>query len=103
MNYWFRLPLRTRLGIIATILMIVAGVSVFLASRDPVHHRPLYSVIKFAPILFLFWLAWVDLKNLPLWIYLVAPPVIIFCCIKPAAWFIVIPVALTVLFVLPKK
>lgn len=83
--------------------MIVAGLSIYWATYDPVRHKPLYSVIKLAPILFLLWLAWSDLQNIPIWIYLVAPPILIFCALKPAALFIVIPVALIALFLMPKK
>lgn len=103
MDFWFRLPLKTRLGIIATTLMIVAGFSVYWATYDPVRYRPLYSVIKFAPLLFLLWLAWSDLQSIPIWVYLIAPPILIFCALRPGALFVVIPVALIALFVMPKK
>lgn len=103
MNFWFRLPLRTRLGIIAAVLLGIAVMSIYWATRDPLHHKPLYSVIKFAPILFLFWLAWKDLQNIPLWVYLIALPLTIFCALKPAALFFVVPAALMILFLLPKK
>lgn len=103
MNFWFRLPLRTRLGIVAAILLAVAAVSVYRATHDPLHHKPLYSLIKFAPVLFLLWLAWSDLQNIPFWAYIAALPVIIICALKPAALFIVVPLALIVLFIMPKK
>ncbi|MDR3197728.1 MAG: hypothetical protein LBU34_07645 [Planctomycetaceae bacterium] len=103
MDFWFRLPFRKRLGIIATILLVVAVISAVLWTNDPVHHRPITSIIRLAPILFLFWLAWSDLQKIPFWVWLVMPVVLILCAFKPALWFIVIPIALFALFVMPKK
>jgi hypothetical protein len=102
MRFWFRLPFRIRLGIIATILLIAATISVVLWTNDPGHYR-LSSIIRFAPILFLFWLSWADLKQIPFWGWLVMPPMLILCFLKPALWFIVIPAGLIALFVMPKK
>lgn len=99
---WFRLPLRTRLGIVAAMLLVVAAVSIVQAVHDPLHHR-LSSVIKFAALLFVLWLAWNDLERIPFWFYLVAPPALILCLLKPAAWLVFIPATLFILFVMPKK
>ena len=71
--------------------------------RDPLHNKPLYGIIRIAPILFLLWLAWSDLQNIPLWVWCVIPPVLILCALKPGAWLIVIPLGLIALFVMPKK
>ncbi len=102
-EYWFNLPMRTRLGVVSSLLLGVAVLSIVLWTRDPVHHKPLNSVIRFAPILFLLWLAWADLRSIPIWFWLAVPPVLIFCLIKPGAWLVVIPVTLCALFVMPKK
>ncbi|MDR0870888.1 MAG: hypothetical protein LBN39_08865 [Planctomycetaceae bacterium] len=99
---WFNLPLRTRLGVISAVLLVFAAVLAAQAVNDPVHHR-LPSVIKWAALLFVFWLAWKDLEKVPWWVYLAAPPVLVLCLIKPGAWFVVIPALLFVLFVMPKK
>jgi hypothetical protein len=98
MSFWFRLPLRTRLGIISTVLLIVAAVSCFLWMNDPGHHRPIGGIIRLAPILFLLWLAWTDLRRIPFWVWLIAPVVFVLCILKPALWLIVIPVTLFALF-----
>ncbi|MDR1964465.1 MAG: hypothetical protein LBQ50_11850 [Planctomycetaceae bacterium] len=103
MDFWFRLPIRTRLGIIATVLLVVAVISFALWTSDPRHHQPISAVIKFAPILFLFWLAWADLQQIPFWVWLVMPVVLILCALKPALWLLIIPVALFSLFIMPKK
>ncbi len=105
LHFWFNLPIRTRLGVAAIVLLAVAGVLFTLPIIDPPHHefRHGAGLVRFAPILFLLWLAWADLQAVPRWVWFVAPPVLIFCCIKPAAWFVVIPVALFSLFVMPKR
>ncbi|MDR0705927.1 MAG: hypothetical protein LBF88_13215 [Planctomycetaceae bacterium] len=103
MNFWFRLPIWTRLGIIATILLIVAVISFALWTNDPAHHRPMASIIRFAPILFLFWLAWSDLRRVPFWVWLLMPVILIICALRPMFWFFVIPAAVFALFVMPKK
>lgn len=103
MSYWFRLPLRTRLGIIAGGLLLAAGASMMWATQDPLHHKPVYALIKFAPIVFLLWLAWYDLQNIPIWVYLITPPILILCALRPRALIVIVPLALFVLFVMPKK
>ncbi len=105
LRLWFNLPARTRLGIVAVPLLVAAVVLFVLSILDPVHNdlRQGAGIIRFAPIVFLLWLAWADLQSIPRWVWFVAPPVLIFCCIKPAAWFVVIPVTLFALFLMPKK
>ncbi|MDR0611129.1 MAG: hypothetical protein LBG58_13550 [Planctomycetaceae bacterium] len=103
MNFWFRLPIRTRLGIVAIILLIVAIYSLTLWMNDPTHHRPIASIIRLSPILFLFWLAWSDLRRIPFWVWLLMPIILIICALKPMCWFLVIPATLFALFILPKK
>ncbi|MDR1923530.1 MAG: hypothetical protein LBQ66_04065 [Planctomycetaceae bacterium] len=94
-NFWFKLPLRVRLGVMATVVLVAAIVVVFFVWRDPVHHpvRQYGFLIKIAPILFLLWLAWQDLAKIPLWVYLITPPILIICFLKPILFLIVIPVA----------
>ncbi len=102
-NFWFRLPLRTRLGIVSTLLLGVAALSLFFWTYDPIHNKPFTAAIRLAPILFLLWLAWTDLRNIPRWFWFSVPPILFFCLIKPAARLVVIPVALFVLFIMPKR
>lgn len=104
-DFWFNLPMRTRLGVAAVILLVSGAVLFALPILDPVHHdfRQGAGIVRFAPVMFLVWLAWTDLQRIPTWVWFIAPPVVIFCCIKPAAWLIVVPVTLVSLFVMPKK
>ncbi|MCL2744843.1 MAG: hypothetical protein FWE67_13425, partial [Planctomycetaceae bacterium] len=94
MNFWFQLSLRSRLGIIAVLLMTVAGYSLYQYSCDPRNYRPIGSLIKIAPILCLLWLALPDLEKIPMWCYLIAVPVIIFCMIYPKAMLLIVPAVL---------
>ncbi|MDR2116488.1 MAG: hypothetical protein LBP87_08905 [Planctomycetaceae bacterium] len=103
MDFWFRLSLQKRLGIIAIILLIIAVISIALWTNDPAHNRPVASLIRLSPILFLLWLAWADLRKVPFWAWLVMPVVIILCAFKPKLWFVVIPFTFFALFVMPKK
>ncbi|GHT34690.1 hypothetical protein FACS189427_02470 [Planctomycetales bacterium] len=103
MNFWFNLSLRFRLGIAAIVMAALAGYSLYQYSCDPLHSRPIYSLVKLVPILCLLWLALPDLEKIPMWCYLVAVPIIIFCAVKPAAMLVIIPAVLLVLFVMPKK
>lgn len=103
MGFWFRLPLRTRLGIIAGGLLLAAAWSVMWATQDPLHNKPINALIKFAPIVFLLWLAWYDLLNIPFWVYLITPPILILCVLRPRALIVIVPLVLFILFVMPKK
>jgi hypothetical protein len=102
-SFWFRLPFRVRLGVVAVVILVVAVVLGCIAIGDPVHHpiRRYGGVIKFAPILFLAWLAWRDFVRIPLWVYIVSFPVLIVCMIKPLLFFFVIPIVFFVLYCKP--
>jgi len=103
MKRWYALPIRTRLGIIATALLVVATLSVVQYFADPQRTKPLYGIIKWAPLLFLFWMAWPDLERIPRWAYYVSVPIVVLCALRPVLLYIVIPMALVALFMMPKK
>ncbi len=103
MKRWFSLPIRTKLGIISAALLGVAVISIILHFADPMHTKPVYGIIKWAPILFLFWIAWPDLERIPRWVYYVSIPIIVLCALRPVLLYLVIPVGLVALFVMPKK
>jgi hypothetical protein len=99
MKFWFRLPIRTRLGIIATVLLIFAIVLLLSWFNDPSHFKYRLSwVMKFAPLLFLLWLAWTDIKKIPWWGWFVIPVILLICAVKPPVWFIGIPLIYYILF-----
>jgi hypothetical protein len=103
-DFWFRLPLRIRLGLAALVFLIIALVLGYVVIRDPVHYpvNRYGGIIKIAPIIFLVWLAWRDLLRIPFWIYIVSFPVLILCLLRPWAFLYVIPIILIVLFVARK-
>ena len=103
MKRWYALSIRTRLGIIAATLLVVAALSVVQIFAAPQEHAPLYGIIKWAPLLFLFWMAWPDLARIPRVVYYVLIPVAILCALKPMLLYLVVPVALVALFLMPKK
>jgi len=103
MRRWYALPIRTKLGIISVTLLSVAVISATLYFVDPMHTKPAYGIIKWAPILFLFWVAWPDLERIPRVVYYVSIPIIILCALKPVLLYLVIPVGLIALFIMPKK
>ena len=84
-------------------LLSVAVISATLYFVDPMHTKPAYGIIKWAPILFLFWVAWPDLERIPRVVYYVSIPIIILCALKPVLLYLVIPVGLIALFIMPKK
>ena len=103
MRRWYSLPIRTRLGIIAVTLLAVAIISATLYFLGPMRTKPAYGLIKWAPILFLFWIAWPDLERIPRWVYYVLIPVAVLCALKPALLYFVVPIGLIALFMMPKK
>ena len=103
MRRWYSLPIRTRLGIIAATLLAVAVISATLYLLDPMRTKPAYGIIKWAPILFLFWVAWPDLERIPRWAYYVSAPVAVLCALRPTLLYFVIPIGLIALFIMSKK
>jgi len=98
-NFWFRLSLRTRLGIIAFTLLVCAVVLVLSWYHDPGHFSYRSGwIIRFGPLLFLFWLAWSDIEKIRWWNWLIILVLLIICSIKPAFWFVGIPVIGYILF-----
>ena len=91
-NFWFRLPLRTRLGIISCSLLTCAVVMLLSWYHDPANFSYRSGwVIRFGPLIFLLWLAWSDLEKIPWWNWLILLVLLIACSIKPAFWFVGIP------------
>jgi hypothetical protein len=104
MNLWFRLPLRTRLGIVASVFLAFAVVLLLLWY----HNSTLFSyrsswVLRFAPLLFLFWLALPELAKIRWWNWVIMFVIMLISAIKPFVWFVAIPVMVYILFGGQKK
>jgi hypothetical protein len=99
-NFWFRLPFRVRLGVVAVLFLIISIVMLCVAIGDPAHY-PINKygvIIRIAPIIFLVWIAWYDLIRIPFWVYMVSVPVLLVCLIRPMLFFYVIPLTFFFLF-----
>ena len=93
MNFWFRLPLRTRLGIIATLLLACAFVVLLWWYVDPARFSYRNGwILRFGPLVFLLWIAWGDLEKIPWWNWLIILVLLIVCSVKPTFWLIGIPI-----------
>ena len=99
-NFWFRLPLRTRLGIIGSAFLVSVIVLLLLWYQDPVRFSPYRSnwILRFGPLVFLLWLAWGDIEKIPWWNWLIIVVLLIVCSIRPAFWLLGIPVIGYILF-----
>jgi len=60
-------------------------------------------IIRFAPLFFLLWLAWTDLKRIPWWNWLIMVAILLVCAVKPAFWLAGIPIIGYILFAGRKK
>ena len=99
MRFWFRLSLRTRLGVIATVFLAVTVVLLLSWYYDPVNFSYRWGgVLKFGPLAFLLWIAWGDLEKIPWWNWLIILVVLIACGVKPAAWLVGVPIIAYILF-----
>ena len=105
MDFWFRLSLRARLGIIGSALLVFVIVLIFLWYQDPVQFSPnrFAWVLRIGPLVFLLWLAWGDIEKIPWWNWLIIVVVLIVSGIKPAFWLVGIPVIVYILFSGRKK
>jgi len=103
-RFWFRLPLRTRLGIIATFLLTCAIVLLLSWVNDPSHFSYRWGgILRFGPLIFLLWLAWSDLEKIPWWNWVIMFAILVICMIKPGFWFAGIPIIGYILFASRKK
>ena len=105
-DFWFRLPLRTRLGIIGFGIVTGAILLLFLAWNAGAFFFGLYhlgGILLFGVILILFWCAWNDLKNIPWWHWFIMIVLLLICAVKPAFWLIGVPVIGYILFQGRKK
>jgi hypothetical protein len=104
LRFWFRLSLRTRLGVIASVFLTFAVVLLLLWYYDPSHFSYRNGwVLRFAPLLFLFWLALPDLVVIPWWNWLLMFVILLICAIKPFFWFVAVPIIAYILFAGRKK
>jgi hypothetical protein len=103
-NFWFRLPLRTRLGVIGCVFLISVIVVLMSWYHDPDHfsYRNAW-ILRLGPLIFLLWLAWSDLEQIPWWNWLIMLVILIVCAIKPGAWFAGVPIICYILFAQRKK
>ncbi|MDR0520883.1 MAG: hypothetical protein LBH00_03410 [Planctomycetaceae bacterium] len=100
MGFWFKLSLRTRLGILSTAAMAAVVVVMLSWFYDPDHfsYNRANAVLRYGPLLFLLWLAWADLKKIPWWGWIAIPVIFLFCLLKPALWLFGIPAVGFILF-----
>jgi hypothetical protein len=91
-------------GVVVSVLLTFAVVLVLMWIYDPANFSyPMSGVIRFAPLCFLLWLAWGDIKNIPWWHWLVMLAVLLICAIKPVFWFAGIPIMGYILFAWHKR
>jgi len=102
-RFWFRLTQRTRLGIIATLMMTCAVVLLLSWYDTGKISRGVVGMLPFGVILFLIWLAWNDLEKIPWTNWIIMFAILIVCMIKPGAWFVGVPIIGYILFVSRKK
>ena len=103
-DFWFRLPLRTRLGIISCVLLTCAVVLLLSWYHDPGNFSYRSGwLIRFGPLIFLFWWALPDLEKIPWWSWLIILVLLIACSIKPAFWIIGIPAIAYMLLAMRKS
>ena len=104
MNFWFRLSLRTRLGVIGVSFLILVIVLLLSWYHDPGNFSFRNSwILRYGPLVFLLWLAWSDIAGIPWWNWLVILVILIVCAIKPGAWFVGVPIICYILFAGRKK
>ena len=104
-SFWFRLSLRTRVGVISSAFLVAVVVLLFLWFHDPVRFPLQQSawILCFASLAFLLWLAWSDLERIPWWKWFIILFLLVFCSIKPMVWLVGIPLIGYILFGGQKK
>ena len=103
-HFWFRLPFRTRLGIIATCLLTFAIVVLLSWYHDPGNfsYRTAW-IVPLGAVIFLLWLAWSDVEKIPWWNWLLVIAMLTICMIKPGFWFVGVPIIGYIIFASRKK
>lgn len=73
---------RTKLGLLALLLIILAGVIKLFESSSPMMTEAWGACLKFGLILGAFWLAFPDLARLPVWLI----PAIVLIALAAIRW-----------------
>jgi cell division protein FtsW (lipid II flippase) len=76
------MPRRTKLGILALLLLLLAGVLKLLESTTPLAMEGWGACLRVGMILGAFWLAYPDLVRLPIWAF----PAIGLLCLAAIRW-----------------
>ena len=103
MKHW-KISTRDKVGIIAGVLLTVAGVACglqYLAHVESV--KPIAVCVRVGLPMFFLWLAWPDIAAFPRWVLQATVPTVILVAIYPKLLFIIFPVVLLMMFLQPKK
>jgi len=95
--------MKSRIGVAAGILLGIAAITYGLNFFGIGEIKPLAACLRTGAPLFFLWLAWDDLSQLPRWMLQAILPTIIIVAIWPRLLFILVPMVLLVLFLLPKS
>lgn len=93
-----RMAMRTKIGVIALILGLLALVA-WLRESDPIL---LAAYIRTAIVMGVLWMAWPELVLLPRWIYISLPILLILGAFRPQILFFAVPGLLLYWFLVPK-
>lgn len=103
MNGFFRLPIRTRIGIASAVLLVAALISYGGKLLHGAHWQPSGGLLGMGSILFLIWLAWDDLSAIPRWFWGVFPILLAIGAFRPQLLFVIVPGLFLVCFLWPRK
>ena len=96
MKFW-NLNTRDKIGILAAVLLTIAGITYGLDSV-----KPMAACMRIGLPMFFLWLAWPDLAAFPRWVFQATVPTVILIAIYPKLLFIIVPVVLLMMFLQPK-
>ncbi|MDR3109762.1 MAG: hypothetical protein LBU65_08755 [Planctomycetaceae bacterium] len=102
-NKFFNLPIKTRLGIVAGILLLGAVITYTASSFNVPHAKPVAVFLRLGMTLGAIWLAWDHLVSIPKTFWVMIPIVLIVAAFRPYYLFVAIPAMFLIMLLFPKR
>ena len=97
---------RHAIAVIALVLLACAGALAFLPERGPLAQEMLGACVRIGVLMGFVWLAYHQLRRIPVWLWYVFPPLLIVAAIRPRViWYLwpLVPALIILAILKPKQ
>ena len=94
---------RHAIGIIAIVLLVVAGALWLFPSEDNGFLGLQAACWRVGALMGILWVAYADVQRIPAWLLGVIPPLVVLLAWRPRLFFVVAPILLFIAFIRPRN